>query len=354
MRVFIIGQKIINDNNSNEFCDFCQELGKGFANKNIDLIVCSPFPNSADAEIVKGIKNNATNYISLEIHYPDAEDIEEHWHDLLEDLDEKMKIVKIRHQAPYVKDWKTPSKDEIQTIKYAWLYSQIQAINNSDFVVVIGGKLEGASNLLVRIAEAQGKRIIPLSKFGGVGKYFFERTKYQLSDFWGHSNCNEFKAGNNPLKIVDIIAENPKDEKFENIKQGNNKPTFFISYSKKKPSDADYIEMLLRRRNLDVIRDETFIQSSEDIPNAIKENICKSDVFIALWCQEYACSPWCFDEFSIALESHQKPDKALWIIRTDKTRMVHPKARKLLWYDADNREAIEGKILSLLSGLNPF
>lgn len=97
-----------------------------------------------------------------------------------------------------------------------------------------------------------------------------------------------------------------------------------------------------------MIRDETDISAGEDIPNAIKENIKKADVFIAIWCREYACSPWCFDELNIALESLNKDDNSLWIFRTDKTRMLPPNARKLLWYDTETREEIEGRILTLL------
>ena len=106
--------------------------------------------------------------------------------------------------------------------------------------------------------------------------------------------------------------------------------------------------MILRRRNLDIMRDDHDFEPGENITRQINEMIHKSTVFIALWCSEYACSPWCFDELDLALRTHTQEGRELWILQLDKTRIIHPKARGLLFYPITTRDELEGKLLSLL------
>lgn len=342
MRIFIIGSPANTNNKQNEdFATFCFEIGKGLASKKIDLVLCSPYNDSADYHVIEGIKSSTEKKLSLHLYYPKTDKLEKQWNSKLNGLDGFIKVSKFRQESHLV--------DDPQSITYSWLFCQLQGITNSDFVIVIGGKLSGSSNLLLRLADAQEKTIIPIKRFGGVGELFYEKKKYQLSDKFGYNYSEELFSNLTPESLINTLINKPIDIASINIQNFHNeKLTFFISYSREKPAKADLIETILRRRNYTVLRDENNIAASQDIPNAIKENILKSDIFIALWCKEYACSPWCYDELSIALESHTKEGKSLWIFRTDKTRIVHPKARKLLWFDVENRAQIEGKILSLL------
>jgi hypothetical protein len=79
-------------------------------------------------------------------------------------------------------------------------------------------------------------------------------------------------------------------------------PKFFVSYAKDRPAEADFVEMSLRRRGLTVLRDERDFGAGLPLPSEIKDYISRSDIFIAIWCKEYARSPWCFDELDLALE----------------------------------------------------
>ncbi|MEI6947333.1 toll/interleukin-1 receptor domain-containing protein [Paraflavisolibacter sp. H34] len=335
MRLFVIGSLIRGETNQLEFSEFCQQLGKRLAIKPIELILCSPYPDSADYEVTRGITTIEYKRLSLELHYPKIIETEELWNNIVADL--SIKVSKFRHEASEIKE-----KD---SVKYAWLFCQIQAIANSDFVIVIGGKTSGSSNLLVRVAEAQEKEIIPLPKFKGVGGLFFERRRYQLIDSWGSENVEKFYNCDDPEKIIDIIVDGPKDRRAEFPKNKKQYLNFFISYPQERPAEADFVEMILRRRNHNVLRDETSFSAGEEIINSINESIYKSDVFIALYCKEYACSPWCFDELSLAIDPHQKEGKLIWLICMDDTRIVHPKARKILRYKAVTREEIERVIL---------
>jgi TIR domain len=111
--------------------------------------------------------------------------------------------------------------------------------------------------------------------------------------------------------------------------------------------------MTLRRRNYDVFRDERDFAAGQPAQNEIIEHIHRSSVFIVVWCREYACSPWCYDEFEIALERYKANSLSLWILQVDETRIVPPLARSLIAYSAKSREELEGQILKLLDQANP-
>ena len=110
---------------------------------------------------------------------------------------------------------------------------------------------------------------------------------------------------------------------------------------------ADPIELILRRRGITLFRDESDFKAGSNIPIKIQEEIFKADTFIAVWCKDYACSPWCMDEIEMALDRIDSIN--LWIICVDKTRIVPKRARDLLNYPVHNREELEGILLKLLS-----
>ena len=132
------------------------------------------------------------------------------------------------------------------------------------------------------------------------------------------------------------------------VKSGSNEKRVFISYARKRPAEADYVETILRRRNIPVYRDESDFGAGKNIPIQIEENLYRSNIFIAVYCAEYACSPWCFDELELALELKEKGKIQIWILCVDDTRVVSKKAREIINYRVNSREEIEGKILDLI------
>lgn len=125
-------------------------------------------------------------------------------------------------------------------------------------------------------------------------------------------------------------------------------PNFFISYPHIRPFEADYIETLLRRRNIQVFRDESDLGVGYDITTQIKKAMYAADVFIAVYCTEYVCSPWCCDELELALDLYGSGKLKLWIICIDDTRVVQKRARNLINFHVRTRDEIEGCILNLL------
>jgi hypothetical protein len=111
--------------------------------------------------------------------------------------------------------------------------------------------------------------------------------------------------------------------------------------------------MTLRRRNYDVFRDERDFGAGQQVQSEIIEYIHRSNVFIVVWCKEYACSPWCYDELEIGLARYKTKGLSLWILQVDETRIVPPAARSLIAYSAKSRKELEGQILRLLEQANP-
>jgi hypothetical protein len=126
------------------------------------------------------------------------------------------------------------------------------------------------------------------------------------------------------------------------------KPKFFISYPRARPEEADFVEMVLRRRDYVVYRDERDFGPGQILQGEIDGYIHQATVFIALWCQEYACSPWCFDELELALELQQAKGLEVWLLCLDDTRVVPKNARSIVGYSANSRTELEGQVISLL------
>jgi hypothetical protein len=124
-----------------------------------------------------------------------------------------------------------------------------------------------------------------------------------------------------------------------------------LSYAKARPQEADFVEMILRRRHLLVLRDDKDFAPGAVLPSEIRDNIHKAEVFVAIWCREYACSPWCFDELELALDRSQSGAQTILLLNVDGTRVVPPRARDIVSYPATSRHDIEGYLLKFLERL---
>jgi hypothetical protein len=239
-----------------------------------------------------------------------------------------------------------PQEDDPQSRRYAWLLCQLSALESSHATVAVGGDPNGAANMLLLLADGKRKAVLPWAFLGGAARLAFDRRRYELEDRLG-PGVLELQSEDGVSKASKLLstltqpAGNTTRPRQEAL-------SFFISYARDRQGEADYVEALLRRRNLRVFRDESDFGAGHAIPVAIKEAIFEANVFIALWSSEYACSPWCFDELELALDRHGDGRLELWILRVDATRIVPRRARDLLFYDAPNRAALEGRIMDLL------
>lgn len=132
-----------------------------------------------------------------------------------------------------------------------------------------------------------------------------------------------------------------------NFKNSDHVKKIFISYPREKTDIADYLEMILRR-NIIVFRDESDFTPGASIQNEIIQKLNDSNVFISLWCKENACSPWCYDEFEIALDKNQKSEMSIIILQIDDTRMIHPRARDIITYPVNSKGDIQNIVNKIL------
>lgn len=342
MRIMPIGS-CVSDDSYEELSRFCYQLGKELATKSIELILCSPFKMSFDFELLQGVLSVPNQACRLQLFYPSSDALEKKWYTLLEKLP-KGAFIQFTYGGFDVED--------LNARKFAWLYCQLQALEKADVVLAVGGNEDGASNLFFKIAENQRKNIIPIVQFGGMAKSVFNQRKYQILDAIGEDIFNKLYRQENLEVIIQTVSNRiANEETFLAQNKLDFEPVFFISYARKRPSEADHIEMILRRRNFTVLRDEKEIDAGEDVVNAISENIAKSNIFIAVWCKEYACSPYCIDEMEEALKRKAEQKTKLWIVRVEDIRIVPKNARNLLYVDAFDRESIEGKIIGLVDKL---
>lgn len=340
MRYFVIGGLQDNEikNEKELFENACVTIGQTLCDLGHSLIVCSPFIDSADYWVLQGFINSKPKKDQIiEFHFIDNRNVRTEI-EKLEARNKHIRIIKIPYPAPRMESRKSFS--------YSWLLCQLQALESSQIIIAIGGKVDGSANLLLLLAESKRKPVLPLAFLGGAAGNSFLRRRYELEDRFG-SNYTLFSDSES---IINSIKIGEQQFSFNFTKSRNDEavPKFFISYPRARPGEADYIENLLRRRNLQVFRDESDFGAGHAIPKQIEEAIYEATVFIAVWCVEYASSPWCFDEFELALDRFDDGKIQLWIICTDGTRIVPKRARNLLYYNVSSREEIDGCILNLL------
>jgi hypothetical protein len=318
-------------------------IGESIAEAGHQLLICSPFPDSADYWAFEGARAHlsAENGPSAELHYPRVPEVTAAAQELVAGVSSD----RVRHYTHPVMEDGSASRGKT----YSWLLAQIAAMDQSHAIVAVGGKLNGSAKLLLALAESRQKFVLPLRFLGGAAEQYFDRHYYQLRDKLG-DDVDLLSTTATADKVVELIQALRFDQHLPAA--ANKIPRFFLSYAKQRPSEADLVEMMLRRRGLTVIRDDAVFEEGESITNSIKEEIHKSDVFIALWCKEYACSPWCYDELSLALQRHKAGMMKLWLICIDNTRIVPPEARDLLFVPALSRDLLSLEITRLVGELS--
>lgn len=320
MKVMILGS--IDKNYADEYERVCTKIATVLAKRKDTLVICSLFEDSVDYYVFKEF-----------IKY--SEDVQLHYFDTPEANVQIEKVVENN-----ILKFSYLSNSNLDR-KYSYLFCQINAMRVADVIIVIGGKIEGSASLLLLIAESNNKLVIPIISLGGAGKQYYDRNMYRIKDLL--KDKFEYIGSNDVERIINSFLDNAKEysAKKSEVKH------VFISYARDNPGWADQIELILRRRGISLFRDESDFKAGSNIPIKIQEEIYKADTFIAVWCKDYACSPWCIDEIEMALDRIDSIN--LWIICVDETRIVPKRARDLLNYPVHKREELEGVLLKLLS-----
>ena len=259
-----------------------RRLGRDVIQANHDLLVCSPFADSADVEAVRGAAEALGEGESpcIEFHYPGAPNITQELESLLASLPSG--CVRLFKYHPPI----DPESSEART--HAWLLAQLSAMNRSHAVVAIGGKPTGSASLLLLLAEGQGKSVLPLTFLEGAAAQSFQRRQYELRDRL-HDDLAALHDPNRIGETVTLIERLTSDRR-RGLRR--TAPTcFFISYPRSRPQEADYVEMILRRRGVEVLRDDQDFRPGSPLEGEIREYINKCDHFIAIWCRSTPAVP---------------------------------------------------------------
>ena len=323
MTFTIIGS--LGEDNKSKFEMLCKEIALVLIDMEATLLICSMFEDSADYYVLEEFVKKSSK---AELYFWDCVDV-------------RTQIEKVIDKNWNIKLIPCLGDNSGLDMKDAYLFCQINAIRQADVIIAIGGKNHGSASLLLHIAELNRKLVIPFTKYHGAAENYYSRNKYKIQDFLGDKYKILFTG-----TVSEIIKSFLEIKERQNIKK-EDISYVFLSYARDNPTWADYVEVVLRRRGVPLFRDESEFKAGSDIPKIIQEEIFKADTFIAVWCREYACSPWCIDELELALERKDKIN--LWIICVDNTRIVPKGARNLLNYPVKNREELEGVLLKLLS-----
>jgi hypothetical protein len=345
MKIFVIGGVSLSESdtgflqNRDVLQGAMNTLGRDLVTRGHDLLLCSPFEDSADYYVAKGAAAAASEgkAVIVEFHYPASRKVTDALSHLRKTL-APLQISAVTHPPP-------ADENSKEAWNHAWLLAQLSAMEISNAVIAIGGKSTGPMSFLLPLAEAKKKTILPFQFLEGAAAVCFERQRHVLADQL-HEELNALTDPGGIFRAADLLDRVAVDRPVKSLT--DREPRFFISYAKARPKEADFVETLLRRRNLNVFRDDRDFLPGSVVDIEIDEYIKRADVFIALWCCEYACSPWCFDELEEALRRKAAGLITIWLFRVDETRIVPKDARELLSYRVRSREELEGQIIKLL------
>ena len=345
MKIFVIGGISVSESapgfvqNRDLLREALKTLGRDLVTRRHHLLLCSPYDDSADYYVAKGAAEAASEGkdVIVEFHYPASRKVTDAFSHLRKTL-VPLQISAVTHPPP-------ADESSKEAWNHAWLLAQLSAMEISNAVIALGGKLTGPMSFLLPLAEAKKKILLPFQFLDGAAAGCFERQRHVLTDRL-HKEINALSDPDGIYRAADLLDRIAVDRPVKS--STGREQRFFISYAKARPKEADFVEMLLRRRNLIVFRDDRDLPPGSVVDVEINENIKRADIFIALWCSEYACSPWCFDEMEEALRRKAAGLIAIWLLRVDETRIVPKGARALLFYNVRSREELEGQIIKLL------
>jgi len=341
-RVLLIGGETGSGENTDDSLDecrsICEIIGRKLAKGGFELIVCSPFIDSADYHISKAYaKANVGGRIHF--HYPAHPDVIE-----------RIKTFQIELQkyknSPIISFWQHPTYSRKEARKQAWTLCQLQALEHADAVVAIGGKDTSSASTLLHQAEIWKIPTIPYPQIGGAAKESFERINWKAR----YPAIREHKIADEkgPEKVVKILNELSVKQLSERIRKLEEINTAFISRSSVDAESALQIELHLKNHQITVFVGDNAITPYREVLPAIDEYIMQSQLFIVLWTKDYALSPWCYDELIFAINRQKSGLMNILLIQLDDTPIIPTEARGLNIISNKNISAVNNLLKDIL------
>jgi nucleoside phosphorylase len=296
----------------------CLKLGGLFAKAGAQIHICSLFPDSADYYVAMGYADAGGEGRVIHLHSPTHPTVAEKTERFVDFL---------RHDGLTFQHWNYPGPDDEDSWQQAWLLPQLMALERADLVVALGGKVSKSASTLLHLAEARNIPIVPFAFLGGAAKRAYARKdwKHLVPDL----DATIMESDSGIDQTIDI-ANRLMRERIGRSYKSNTKPrTLFVSASRKDCFEGNIVIDFLKAQGLEVLTGENQTRNDQMIPASIEQALLKSDVCIVLWSQNYALSPWCYDELAIAVRQQSLGNMRVWLLTLDNSLVVSIEARKL-------------------------
>jgi hypothetical protein len=300
-----------------ELHNACNKVGEAIARAGAELIVCSPFADTADIHSVLAYVRAGAGG-TVHFHSPQHEDVERARAEL-------MRVIG-KTETRFV-DWGYPGWEKKEARPQAWLLAQLQALERADLVVAIGGRLENTANTLLHLTERRRLPLVPFEFLGGAARRAFHRRDWRaLHPKLDASRLLQREAAGEVMEIANQIILDRVLE-FSSPSEGR---TVFISRARRDGvPHAETLSRCLNGMGFTCLQGESQVSGDRLVEPTIADAIQRSQIFIALWSAGYATSIWCNDELELALEWSRMSKLRIWIFNIDGSDVVPREARRL-------------------------
>ncbi len=122
----------------------------------------------------------------------------------------------------------------------------------------------------------------------------------------------------------------------------------FVSFAHQDAEMANALRAVLVKEGIEVLVGDDEIRSDQMITATIEQAVLRSDVCAVLWSRQYAQSPWCYDEMSLAINQQEYGKIKVWLFNLDDSPIVPAQARKLPTISVRNVQAMHNCVHELL------
>ena len=324
---------------------FCYRLGATVARAGSDLIVCSPFPDSADFHALWGYSDSGVGG-TIHMHRPHSEVVDEQYAQLREVVgpEATARIVTWYYPAPETP--KDPEKDKGESVLQAWVLCQLMAMERADVILAVGGKRGNTATTILHLAEARAQLVVPFAFLGGAAERAFARRDW--SEIYPQVDVRRLKS-KNAAEDAMVLAEQMAMSRIRQSRNPQGRPgAVFVSRARPDASYARALDKYLSTIGLAVLFGERDLPKDRTVESAIEDAVLQSDLFIVLWSRSYAASRYCHDEIQLALQRYRAGELRLWIINLDGSDIVPVDARRLPQLVARTPEDVVAVVRDLL------
>jgi nucleoside phosphorylase len=338
----VTGETTYPDYEKSQLAHVCEQLGQAVAKAGAELVVCSPFPDSADLHTVIGYVQSGVGSI-VHFHSPRHPEVAEKQTEMLE-------MLGAGHDTE-IKNWYYPGPEDDDSKEQAWLLCQIQALEEADVVIAIGGRVSKTANTVLHLAETRRKPIVPFEFLGGASRRAYQRRDWaRIYPALDHRRLMDRDAVPDAMEIADqlLIARlrTPHNYRWPPRR-------VFISRARLDTQFAQALEAYLSGAGITALIGEKELRSDRMVNPTIEDAVLSADLFVVLWSRSYALSRFCYDEIELALRRHRVGELQLWIINLDGSDIVPPEARALPQALARTPHALVTLVRELLENAEP-